>query len=144
MTTAVCGAILLVIAGLLRWQGKAPRARAWLFFGSGATIGVGLLSQLANKVVHLLYHATDVTTAKVFGTSATIVLVVGLIGFLWLTVVAKGSSGHKMADLAMFLLPMVLTAAGGSWALLATQAGSGTTSLANSALSFVTSLASGW
>jgi len=144
MAASAIGAILMVLAGLLRWEGKAPRARAVLFFGSGATLGIGLLSQLVTKVVHLLYHVTDDASARIWGTSVTLILVVATIGFLWLKVVAKGSSGHKAADLVAFLAPAILAAAGGSWAVLATQAGSGTTSLANSVLGFVTDLASGW
>jgi succinate dehydrogenase hydrophobic anchor subunit len=146
MPTAAIGAILFGIALLLRWDGKAPRIRAWMFFGAGTTIGVGLLSTLVAKVVHVTNNATQVTGSRVFGAigaSSGIILVAFVVGFLFLKVVAKGAGGHKFADVLMFCLPAILAAAGGSWALLAVQGQHATTSLAGSMIDFVQQLTAG-
>lgn len=144
MPAASIGAILFIVALIARWKGKVPRLRPWLFFGSGATLGVGLFSQISVKIVHLLEHVSSVTTAKFFGTATPLILVIGLAVWMFFELIPKGASGHEWADAVMFLLPAVLVGAGGSWALLAADGGSATTSIMNSVITTIQDLASGW
>lgn len=137
------GVLLFVVAAGMRMAGKAPKSRAILFFGSGATLGIGLLSNIMVKLTQLLEHATDITTAKLFGAGVPIALVIGLGVFLYFQVHPKNGSPHGWTDFLAFLLPAILTGAGGQWALLGAHATAGTTSLGNTLLSFIQDLASG-
>lgn len=144
MPVASIGAVLFVAALIARFEGKIPRIRAWMFFGAGATLGLGAIDKIVLKVVHLLEHATDVTSAKFFGTATPLLLLLGLTIWLFFKLIPKGASGHNAADFLMFILPAILTAAGGSWALLSVDANHATTSIMNTIITTVQDLAAGW
>lgn len=144
MPAAVIGVILFGLGVVARMESKFPRLRPWFFFGSGCTIGIGLLSHLVSQIVRWFYHAGDVATTKIFGASAVIGLVIAGLFWLFLKLIPKGSSGHDWADFIMFLLPAILTAAGGSWALLTVDGTHATTSIVNSVISGIQQVASGW
>jgi hypothetical protein len=144
MPIASIGAILFIVAAIARWKGKAPRLRAWMFFGAGCCLGAGLLARISLKVTHLLEHAASVGTSKFFGTATPLILVIGVAVWMFFELIPKGASGHEYADFVMFLLPAVLIGAGGSWALLAYDGRSATTSIMNSVIGTIQDLSSGW
>lgn len=143
MPATTIGAILFLVALFARFEGKIPKTRAWMFFGAGATLGAGFIDQVVVKVVHELQNVTNVTTARLWGTAMPLLLLVGLMAWLFFKLLAKGSSGHSAADFLMFILPAVLLAAGGSWALWAGDANHATTAIGNEVITLFQSLAVG-
>ena len=137
MSAPQVGAVLFMAAVIFHIVGRVPKTRAIMFALSACCLGVGLLSHVMVRATDFLQNLVGRTTALVLGTATPLLLVLALCLFLYFQVERKASNPHKLTDPLMFLLPFLLTALGGSWAVFVDHVNSNTTSVVSQAVVWI-------